>query len=56
MIWQWVLRYETKSTGTKEENRSKGLHQNLKLQCFRGTTNKVKEQPKDWEKYYRSSI
>ena len=42
--WQWTFGYDTKSTGNKNENNPEGLHHRKEI------INKIKSQPKKWEK------
>lgn len=51
-----ILRYDTKVMGNKREKDTIGFMKTSEFCTLKGTTNRVKRQPKEWEKIFASHL
>lgn len=49
-VGKFFFRYDTKNTSDKRKNTYFGLHQNVELLCYKQHNEKVKRQPREWER------
>ena len=56
MIWQQFHGYNTKGTGNKRNNKQIRLHEKFFNYASKDDINRVKRQPKEWEKIFANHI